>query len=175
VAVVALIVPPLVLRPMTDPAPLAFPLGGVVAFGAFLLRELSDVRGSLRDFTETGRYLTVRTWTGKRTLDLENLRSVRTRQIAGRAGSLTYLVVTDAAGVRMSLENRKDVELITRAVRRQQIRKNAPDVEVSRPAAEALGLRPLRRWARGLQGLASAELLLALAALCIAVVFLLAR
>jgi hypothetical protein len=145
VAAVLVVVPALLLRPMRDAGVLGFTLGPAIAFGLeIFVVELPGARGKTRQ-RRTGRYLTAPTWTGMRTIDLHDLSSIRARLLGGRFGSITYVVVTDSAGVRMSFSGKKDIELIRNAVRGHPKRKNAPAVEVSGLAASLLGLKPLPR------------------------------
>jgi hypothetical protein len=145
VAVVLIVVPALLLRPMREAGVLGFTLGPAIAFGLEFLLGLSDARGTTRKLSPGSRYLTAPTWTGTRTIDLHDLRSVGARMVGGRLGSIAYVVVTDGAGVQMSFSDKQDIELIRHAVRWHQIRKNAPDVEVSGLAASVLGLKPRSR------------------------------
>jgi hypothetical protein len=166
VALVLLIVPALMVRPIRDPAPLGFPLGLVIGFGLDCLRHVSNARGQKRLLSPACRYLTAPTWTGMRTIDLRDIRSVRARRVAGRASSTTYVVVLDGEGVRMSFSDKKDIERISRAVTRQLAREDAPPVRVSRFAAATLDLRPLPPGVSALWSLGSVEatLMAALAA-----------
>lgn len=144
VALSLLIVPAVILRPMRDPAPLGFALGAVIGLGLDCLRHVSNARGQKRRLSGTGRYLTAPTWTGMRTIDLRDLRSVRARRVSGRFGATTYVVALDGEGVRMAFSNKADVERIRRAVTSQLAREDAPQrLRVSRLAAATLGLRPL--------------------------------
>src|SRR5215469_14879180 len=165
VALVLLIAPALIVRPIRDPAPLGFSLGLVIGLGLDCLRHVSNARGKKR-LLSSARYLTARTWTGMRTIDLLDIRSVRARRVSGRFGSITYVVVLDGEGVRMSFSDKKDIEWISRAVTRQVTREDAPPVRVSRFAAATLGLRPLPPGVSALWSLGSVEatLLAALAA-----------
>jgi len=160
VALVLLIVPALVVRPVRDPAPLGFSLGAVIGLGLDCLRHVSDARGRKRLLSPGGRYLTAPTWTGMRTIDLRDIRSVRARRAAGRAGGTSYVVVLDGGGVRMSFSGRKDIGRISRAVTGQPAREDAPPVRVSRFAAATLGLRPLPPGVSALWSLGSAEAVL---------------
>jgi hypothetical protein len=152
IAAVLVVVPALLLRPMRGAGALGFTLGPVIAFCLDLLPGLSNARGTTRRFSSGSRYLTAPTWTGMRTLDLNDLRSVRARLIAGRFGTMRYVVVQDGAGSRMSFSGKKDLELVRHAIKWHQARKHAPHVEVSRLAAGIVGLTPRRR---GLEALGS--------------------
>jgi hypothetical protein len=160
VALVLLIVPALIVRPIRDPAPLGFSLGLVIGLGLDCLRHVSNARGQERLLSSAYRYLTASTWTGMRTIDLRDIRSVRARRVAGRASSTTYVVVLDGEGVRMSFSDKKDIERIRRAVTGQLAREDAPPVRVSRFAAATLGLRPLPPGVSALWSLGSAEAML---------------
>lgn len=166
VALVLLIVPALIVRPIRDPAPLGFSLGLVIGLGLDCLRHVSNARGQKRLLSSASRYLTAPTWTGMRTIDLRDIRSVRARRVAGRGSSTTYVVVLDGEGVRMSFSDKKDIERISRAVTSQLAREDAPPVRVSRFAAATLGLRPLPPGVSALWSLGSVEatLMAALAA-----------
>jgi hypothetical protein len=166
VALVLLIVPALIVRPIRDPAPLGFSLGLVIGLGLDCLRHVSNARGQERLLSPAYRYLTAPTWTGMRTIDLRDIRSVRARRVTGRASSTTYVVVLDGEGVRMSFSDKKDIERIRRAITRQLAREDAPPVWVSRFAAATLGLRPLPPGVSALWSLGSVEatLIAALAA-----------
>jgi hypothetical protein len=144
VAAVLVVVPALLLRPMRDAGVLGFTLGPAIAFGLeIFLVELPEARGKTRRLSPTSRYLTAPTWSGMRTIDLHDLCSVRARLISGHAGSITYVVVTDGAGARMSFSGKRDIERIRDAVE-HWMRKDAPAVRVSGLAASVLGLKPLR-------------------------------
>ncbi|HEX6524496.1 MAG TPA: hypothetical protein VF070_31510 [Streptosporangiaceae bacterium] len=160
VALILLIVPALIVRPIRDPAPLGFSLGLVIGLGLDCLRHVSNARGRKRLLSPGYRYLTAPTWTGMRTIDLRDVRSVRARRVAGRGSSTTYVVVLDGEGVRMSFSDKKDIERISRAVTRQLAREDAPPVRVSRFAAATLGLRPLPPGVSALWSLGSVEAVL---------------
>lgn len=160
-------VPVLILRPMADPALLAFSTGVAVGLGISLTRGMSNARGSRRLLTETSRFLTAGTWTGPRTIDLRGLRRIRARRIAGRGPVIDYLMVTDTAGVRVSFRDQSDIRLIRRMLAEQA--REHPDlapVRVSRLAQKVLGVRPLPRAWPALWALASAELTILIALGC---------
>jgi hypothetical protein len=157
-ALVLLIVPALIVRPMRDPAPLGFSLGLVIGLGLDCLRHVSNARGHKRLLSSA--YLTAPTWTGMRTIDLRDIRSVRARRVAGRGSSTTYVVVLDGEGVRMSFSGKKDIGRISRAVTGQLAREDARPVRVSRFAAATLGLRPLPPGVSALWSLGSVEAVL---------------
>jgi hypothetical protein len=135
--------PVLALRPMTDPAPLAFSTGVVVALGLYFIPVLRWARGSERLMTAGSRFLTARTWTGARTIDLRHLRRVSGLTMAGRFGPLTLLTVTDSAGVSMTFSEQGDFDAIRRALQRQA-HHDGSEVKVSRVARSVLGIQPLR-------------------------------
>lgn len=152
------LVPALALRPMADPAVLAFPVGFVVAVGLDLLRGVANARSSRRLLTAHSRYLTAPTWTGLRTIDLRGLKRVRSRRIAGRPGKITYLMVTDTAGVRIAFSAQQDIKTIRRALDEGTRRQDAEPVKVSRLARGVLGIQLLPRWISASWTLASIEL-----------------
>lgn len=152
------LVPALALRPVADPAVLAFPVGFVVAVGLDLLRGAANARSSRRLLTAHSRYLTVPTWTGLRTIDLRGLKRVRARRIAGRPGKITYLMVTDTAGVRIAFSAQQDIQTIGRALDEGMRQQEAEPVRVSRLARGVLGIQPLPRWISASWTLASIEL-----------------
>ena len=159
VAVIGLI--PLVLALVGIRADgLAFGLGAAAGLGTIGVRALSNVRGKRRLLTQTGRCLTAWTWTGPRTLDLRELRSVQARRIPGRTWPpLDYVVVRDSAGVRMAFCTPADLNLIRTAVAESQ-RQAPPDItpQVSRLAQAVLGTSRLPRGLSFLWALGSAEL-----------------
>lgn len=152
------LVPALALRPVADPALLAFPVGFVVAVGLDLTRGVANARSSRRLLTAHSRYLTAPTWTGLRTIDLRCLKRVRARRIAGRPGKITYLMVTDTAGVRIAFSAQQDMETIRRALDAGRREQDAELVKVSRLARGVLGDQPLPGWMSALWTLASIEL-----------------
>ena len=160
VALFLLIVPAFILRPLRDPAALGFLLGFAIAFWLNALRHVSNARGDKRLFWPERGYLTAPTWTGMRTIDLRNIRSVRARRVAGGRGSITFVVVLDSEGARISFSKQEDIDRIRRAVNGQLARQDAPPVRVSRFAAATLGLRPLPRGVSALWSLGSVEALL---------------
>jgi hypothetical protein len=60
------LIPALALRPLAEPALLAFPVGVVVGAGIDLIRSAATVTSSRRELSAHSRYLTVSTWTGLR-------------------------------------------------------------------------------------------------------------
>jgi hypothetical protein len=166
VALVLLIVPALIVRPVPDPAPLGFSLGLVTGLGLDCLRHVSGARGQKRLLSPACRYPAAPAWTGMRTIGPRGIRPVRARRVAGRAGGTTYAVAADGEGVRMSFSGRRDIERISRAVTGQLAREDAPPVRVSRFAAATPGLRPLPPGVSAWWSLGSAEatLMAALAA-----------
>jgi hypothetical protein len=90
------IVPAMAVRPVTDPAALAFPVGLAAGLSLVLVRRLCNARDSRRLSGASGRFLTASTWAVPRTIDMRDLKRIRARRVDGRLGSVTYLVVTDA-------------------------------------------------------------------------------
>ena len=157
------VVPALLLRPLADPAGLAFATGIVVGLGAVLVRHSASIwsRGSRRLLTMSSRFLTVRTWTGPRTIDLRDLRRIRARRFVGRASIVNYVTVTDTAGVRIAVPDDDDdaIRLIRRALAEQarQQPERVP-VKISPLAADVLGIRPLPWWVSPAWTMAAVEL-----------------
>jgi len=138
---------------------IAFILGFAAGLGTSGLRALSNVRGQQRFLTQTGRFLTARTWTGYRTIDLRELRSVHARRIAVRFWPpLDYVVVRDSAGVRMTFCTAVDLKLIRRAIAEGQRGPSpAGGLRVSPLARAALGILPLPRGLSALWAIGSVE------------------
>jgi hypothetical protein len=139
---------------------LAFVLGCAAGLGTSGVRALSNARGKRRLLTQSGRFLTAWTWTGPRTIDLRELRSVQARRISGRIWPpLDYVIVRDSAGVRMAFCTPADLKLIQTAVAESR-RRQPPAVtpRVSRLAGAALGISPLPRGLSALWALGSVEL-----------------
>ncbi len=161
------IVPAVVVGPVTDPAAIAFPVGFAVGLGLALVRGMCNARGSRRLSSASARFLTAKTWTGSRTIDLRDLRRIRARRIAGRMGSVDYLIVTDGAGVSIAFSDQTDIRLVRRmldeaAHQTQQV----PSAKVSRLARGVLGISPLPHGASAIWSLASAELPLLISLTC---------
>jgi len=166
------VVPALILRPVADPAALAWPGGLVVGLGFILVRGAGNARGARRLYNAPMRYLTAFTWTGPRTIDLSDLKRIRARRIAGGVGgfaySVTYLMVTDSAGVRISFSDPKDFRLVRQALEDWTIKEqHTVPVKVSRLARHVLGIQPLPAGASALWTLASVELPILIILLCV--------
>ena len=134
------VVPAAVLRLLHDASPLPIFFGVVSGFCCWLLRDSCYARKSWHVYSEGSCFLTARTWTGRRTVDLRALRSVRGRKIVGRGGPAYRLIVRDASGVRLALSDRTDVRL-TRQILAEQQRRGQP-ARVSRLGAAVLGVKP---------------------------------
>lgn len=140
------LIPALALRPLAEPALLAFPVGVVVGAGIDLIRSAGTVTSSRRELSAHSRYLTVSTWTGLRTIDLRGLKRVRARRIASRTSKTTYLTVTDTAGVHVVFRAERDIKAIRRALEPGMRQPGAEPVKVSRLARGVLGIQPLPGW-----------------------------
>jgi hypothetical protein len=140
------LIPALALRPLAEPALLAFPVGVVVGAGIDLIRSAGTVTSSRRELSAHSRYLTVSTWTGLRTIDLRGLKRVRGRRIASRTSKTTYLTVTDTAGVHVVFRAERDIKAIRRALEPGMRQPGAEPVKVSRLARGVLGIQPLPGW-----------------------------
>ena len=136
----------LALRPLAEPALLAFPVGVVVGAGIDLIRSAGTVTSSRRELSAHSRYLTVSTWTGLRTIDLRGLKRVRARRIASRTSKTTYLTVTDTAGVHVVFRAERDIKAIRHALEPGMRQPGAEPVKVSRLARGVLGIQPLPGW-----------------------------
>lgn len=147
--------PVLALRPMANPAPLAFSTGLVVALSASLIQGMCFARGSQRLISAGSRFLTVRTWTGPRTIDLRHLRRVRARVLGGRLGTFSYLIVTDTAGISIAFSKPQDFKVIRKALQSQAANHHSPTVKVSRLARSVLRTQPLPRRDAFFKGLAT--------------------
>ena len=130
--------PVLALRPIANPAPLAFTVGTVVALGVHLVQGLCFARGSDRLMSAGSRFFTASTWTGAQTIDLRHLRRVRARAVSGRMGTFTYLIVTDSAGVSIAFHKPQDIRVIRQALQSQAPHHQRSRVKVSRLASRAI-------------------------------------
>ncbi len=100
---------------------LAFGLGCAAGLGTIGVRALSNARGKRRLLTQSGRFLTAWTWSGPRTIDLRELRSVQARRISGRSWPpLDYVIVRDSGRVRMAFSTPADLQLIRTAAAESQ-------------------------------------------------------
>ena len=89
---------------------------------------------------------------------------MRARRLATRVWSVSYLTVTNTAGVRITFRDNKDIpRTLGSRVRAQHDRALA---EISRLAEGVLGTQPLPRWASAVWTLASAELPALMALAC---------
>ncbi|MFF1303982.1 hypothetical protein [Streptomyces sp. NPDC058307] len=153
-----MVVPALLAAPMTDPSPVFMTAGLLSGFGSFALPHLCVARKPWRRHGPGTRFLTARTWTGSRTIDLHQLRSVRTWKEVYQAGSTTYLIVTDAAGNRLSFASSEADRLIRRyAVERPHVVLDGHPIRVSRLAQADQGVRPLSRSLSALRSVLSVE------------------
>ena len=152
------LVPALALRPLAEPALLAFPVGGVVAVWIDLISGAGTATSSRREFNAQSRYLTVSTWTGLRTIDLHGLKRLRAQRIASRTSKATYLTVTDTAGVHVVFRTQRDIKAIRSALEPGLRQPGAEPVRVSRLARGVLGIQPLPGWISALWTLGSTGL-----------------
>lgn len=143
------VVPALLLRPLADPYILGFGTGIAVSAGAELVRNMANVRNPRQFPAPQVRFLTVRTWTGPRTIDLRDLRHVRARRFVGKLSVTDHIMITDGAGVLIAFARNNDraVRLLRRALAAQLRR--PPDrgpAKVSLAAAEVLETRLTPWW-----------------------------
>ncbi|MGW1001086.1 hypothetical protein [Streptomyces sp. NPDC002520] len=150
------VVPAVLVAPLADPVPVFMTAGVVAGFGFFALPRLRLARRPWHRHGPDSRFLTARTWTGHRRIDLHDLRSVRTWKEAYRGGASTYIVVTDASGTRLGFESPEADRLIRRyAVERPRETPGRHPVHVTRLAQADLGIKPLPRGLSPLRSLLS--------------------
>jgi hypothetical protein len=159
---VVMVVPAMSVAPLADPVPVFMTAGVVAGFGFSSLPRLCLARKPWHRHGPHSRFLTARTWTGRRTVDLHSLRSVRTWKEAYRGGATTYIVITDASGTRLSFESPEADRLIRRyAIERPrdtpQDTSDRHPVRVTRLAQADLGVKPLPRGLSPLRSLLSLE------------------
>jgi hypothetical protein len=152
------LIPALALRPLAEPAFLAFPVAIVVGVGVDLIRAMGTATSSRRELSAHSRYLTVSTWAGLRTIDLHGLKRVRAQRIVSRTSKTTYLTVTDTAGVHVVFRAQRDIKAISRALEPGMRQQGAEPAKVSRLARGVLGSQPLPGWISALWTLGSAGL-----------------
>lgn len=155
------VVPALVLRPLKDPAMLGFGTGFVVWVGLELVRNTANIRNPDRFPAPQVRFLTVRTWTGRRTIDMRDLKRVRARRSVSRVRILDHIMITDGAGVRVAFadDNDRAIRLVKLSLAAQTRR--PPDhgaAKISSAAAEVLEIRPVPWWVSPAWTVASALL-----------------
>ncbi|MFG3289500.1 hypothetical protein ACGF3G_11955 [Streptomyces sp. NPDC048179] len=155
---VIMVVPAWLAAPLADPAPIFMTAGVVAGFGSCALPHLCVARKPWHRHGPGGRFLTVRTWTGHRTIDLHRLRSVRTWKEAYRGGATTSLIVTDASGTRVGFTGPQAERLIRRyAVEQPRGTRTSRPIRVTRLARADLGIKPLPRGLSALRSLLSVE------------------
>ncbi|MEV6018289.1 MULTISPECIES: hypothetical protein [unclassified Streptomyces] len=155
---VIMVVPALLAAPMADPAPVFMTAGVIAGAGCYALPHLCVARKPWYRHGPASRFLTARTWTGHRTVDLHNLRSVRTWKEVYRGGATTYLVITDAFGTRLSFTSPEADRLVRRyAIERRQGTLKSHAMRVSRLAQADLGIKPLSPSVSALRSLLSIE------------------
>lgn len=160
VAGVLMVVPAVLVGPVADPAPVLVTAGAAAGLVLVLLPHLCVARRPFRRHGGDLRYLTARTWSGTRTLDLWSLRGVRTWKEVWRGGSETYLVLTDAHGTRLAFSTGGSgtVRMVRRyAVERPRRHPDAPAVRLTRLALADLGSRPLHPALSALRSLLALE------------------
>ncbi|MFI9604765.1 hypothetical protein ACIHCX_33810 [Streptomyces sp. NPDC052043] len=118
--IVIMVVPAVLVASLAEPAPVFMTAGVAAGFGFWALPHACNARTPRRRHGPDSRYLTARTWTGHRTIDLQALTHVRGWREVYRSGSTTYVVATDAFGVRLGFSDPADLRLIRRAVERMQ-------------------------------------------------------
>jgi hypothetical protein len=156
---VVTVVPALLVRPLSNPGGFAIFTGVAAGFGLWLLRGSCWAIGSYRLHSQSSRFLTARTWTGRRTIDLRAVKSIRTRKIFGR-WTASYLIVRDTSGVCLAFRDQPDILLVGRMLEEQQRQqRQAAPVRISRLARAVLGISPLSRGLPALWALASVALM----------------
>ncbi|WP_377273078.1 hypothetical protein [Peterkaempfera sp. SMS 1(5)a] len=153
-----MVVPAMLAAPLADVSPVMMTAGVSAGIGCVALPHLAVARKPWRRHGPDLRYLTARTWAGYRTLDLHALRTVRTWKEVQRGGSTTYIVLTDAAGTRLSFAAPQADRLIRRyAIERPREVPDAHPVRITRLALADLGIRPLPRGFGPIRSLLSVE------------------
>lgn len=145
-AVVLVVVPELLLRPLSGNAPfwLIFPASLASLICVMVARGASNARGGTW-LDRQGRYLSADTLAGQRSVDLWHLKSVRAYIVPQRYRPGTvYAIVTDSRGRRLTLSERdRNLPAVRRAVGRQPQRPEIPPVTVTAFGRQALaGRRP---------------------------------
>ncbi|MEU0936016.1 hypothetical protein [Embleya sp. NPDC005971] len=122
--------------------PLADIAGGMGCY--VFLRGANVARKPMRLHGPNDRYLSTRTWTGTRTIDLADLRLIRgARLYPGAAGTTVDVILRDAAGTRVTLRDERDLGFLREHVVAGM---DASRIRVARLARADLGLGPARRW-----------------------------
>lgn len=153
-----MVVPALLAAPMADPSPIFMTAGVIAGFGYAAVPHLCVARKPWYRHGPGSRFLTARTWTGHRTIDLHTLRSVRTWKEVFRGGATTYLVITDASGTRLSFASPQADRLISRyAIERPHVSSESHLIRVTRLAQADLGIKPLPFGLTALRSLLSVE------------------
>ncbi|MFD4942889.1 hypothetical protein ACFVYE_17080 [Streptomyces sp. NPDC058239] len=157
------VVPAMLAAPLAEASPVMMTAGFVGGLGCAALPHLCTARKPWHRHGPDARFLTARTWTGPRTIDLHALRSVRTWKEVHRGGATTFLVVTDASGTRLSFTGTRADRLIRRyAVERARRTPDAKPIRMTGLALADLGIRPLPRVLSGLRSLLALERLVVL-------------
>ncbi|MGC0421861.1 hypothetical protein [Embleya sp. AB8] len=112
-----------------------------------LLRGANVARKPMRLHGPNDRYLSARTWTGTRTIDLANLRRIRSARFCPSAlGTTVDLILRDAAGTRVTLRDEGDLGFLRDHVIAGT---GTSGIRVARLARADLGLGSARRWRTG--------------------------
>jgi hypothetical protein len=155
---VIMVVPALLAAPLADPSPIFMTAGVIAGFGCCALPHLCVARKPWHRHGPASQFLTARTWTGHRTIDLHDLRTVRTWKEVYRGGATTYLIITDASGTRLGFASTQADRLIRRyAIERPQGTRKSHAVRVTRLAQADLGIKPLPRGLSAFRSLLSVE------------------
>lgn len=155
------VVPALLLRPMSDPVPLAICSGGVFGIGIMGMRSVNHSRAAKRTRVARRRFLVARTWSGQRNLDLHQLATVRAKRYLSESGTYTtYVIARDRHGVTVTVGKPADITVIRNAVDQMAAGNPALWPRVSRCARHALGMQPLAWPLPALWSLAAGALLL---------------
>ena len=167
-AVVVGLVPSLVALAGVRVDLLAFALGLVAALGVESARSLCAAmrkqKGKHSRGTQYSHYLSARTPTGYRTIDLHDLASVRARRLAGRTWPpQDFVIARDRSGACIAFSTQPDLRIIREAVAQSTHRSSAPAVRVSRLARAVLGIQPLPGIVSVLWALGSVEVVILVA------------
>lgn len=179
-AVLVGLVPSLVALAGVRVVLLAFVLGLVAAIGVTSTRHLCAAmrkqKGKHSRGTQYSHYLSARTPTGYRTIDLHDLASVRARRLVGRAWPpLDFVIARDRRGVCIAFSAKPDLRIIREALAEMTQRSPAPAVRVSRLARAVLGTQPLPGIVSVLWALSSVEVPIVVAFVFIIPALLLSR
>lgn len=144
-------------HPFSDASPVFMTAGATAGIGCSALPHMCVARKPRRRHGPNLCFLTARTWTGNRTIDLRAITQVRTWKEVDRGSSTTYILMTDASGVRLSFSDSADHRLIRQIVERRRKESGSSPLHVSRLALADLRIKPLPRPLSGLRSFLALE------------------